>query len=456
MRRTIVIIGGGCSGTLAALNLLQAGSGGQFEITLVEPRPEVGRGLAYTVPSDRCKLNVPANGMGAYPNDPEGFLTWVRYQDPGVEPDHFVSRRLYGSYLESLMRKAQESAAPGSFRIIRDVAVDLNFDEHSQRFRVELARHPVVHAEACILALGNIRRSTLNGIEISSVFSDPYDEESYEAVANRQRILVVGTGLTAVDCILEAEGRGYKGEYVMLSRHARLPLPHESSSSLHTAKADPFFSSLAVLVALPLISLVRKIRAEADRLGTSQPVIHAMRPHLQELWKAMPHASKRRFLRHLRPFWEVHRHRIPESHAAVLDALRESGRLTVIAGRLKSARREGETIEVEYLHGREAVRSTFDIVMCCAGPESDIRKIELPLVRNLLRRGIIRPGALGLGVDPIESSLPRDAQQRFRILGPLQREQLWEITAVREIRSEAVRLAEELNLHLSGGEAKAF
>jgi uncharacterized NAD(P)/FAD-binding protein YdhS len=294
-----------------------------------------------------------------------------------------------------------------------------------------------------------LRRSTLNGIEISSVFSDPYDEESYEAVASRQRMLVVGTGLTAVDCILEAEGRGYKGAYVMLSRHARLPLSHETVSALQTSKVGPFFGSREALVSVPLISLVRKMREEANRVGSSQPIIAAMRPHLQELWKAMSVASKRRFLRHLRPFWEVHRHRIPEAHAVALDALRESGRLILTAGRLRSARKEGDKITVEYLHGRGIVQEIFDVAMCCAGPESDIRRTEIPLVQNLLRRRIIRPGPLGLGIDVLESSLPRDAQQRFRILGPLQREQLWEITAVREIRSEAVRLAEGLAAQLS-------
>jgi uncharacterized NAD(P)/FAD-binding protein YdhS len=449
MTRTIVIIGGGCSGTLAALNLLKPVSGAQHDVVLIEPRSEVGRGLAYTVPSDRCKLNVPANGMGAYPDDPEGFLTWTRSEDPSVEPDQFVSRRLYGSYLQSLLRRAQESASPGRFRIIRDAAVDVRFDEDSQRFQIELARQPVVQADACVLALGNLRRSTLNGIEVSSVFSDPYDEESYEAIAQKQRMIIVGTGLTAVDCVLEAEGRGYKGEYVMLSRHARLPLPHEPVSSLQTAQVDAFFGSLNALVSVPLSSLVRKIREEAERLGSSQPVIAEMRPHLQQLWAAMPLASKRRFLRHIRPFWEVHRHRIPEAHAVVLDALRKSGRLIVTAGRLQSAHRDGGKIELEYLLGRETVRKSFDIAMCCAGPESDIRKVELPLIGNLLRRGIIRPGPLGLGIDPIESSLPGDVQQRFRILGPLQREHLWEITAVREIRSEAVRLAKEVHQHLS-------
>jgi uncharacterized NAD(P)/FAD-binding protein YdhS len=391
--------------------------------------------------------------MGADPGDPEGFLTWARAQDFSVEPHQFVSRRLYGSYLQFLLDTAQKSATPGTFQIIRDVAVDLDFDEDTQRFRIELARHPFVHADACILALGNLRRSTLNGIEIASMFSDPYDERSYEALEDKQRMLVIGTGLTAVDCVLEAEGRGYTGEYVMLSRHARVPLSHESVSALQASKVDPFFSSQDLLVSVPLVALVRRIREEAQRLGSSQPVIHAMRPHLQAVWKALPLASKKRFLRHLRPFWEVHRHRIPDSHAAVLDALRECGRLSVIAGRLKSAHRSAGAIEVVYQHGSEVVRNTFDIAMCCAGPERDLRKAENSLVQNLLRRGVIRPGALGLGVDTTESSLPQTAQQRFRILGPLQREQLWEITAVREIRSEAVRLADELSLQLSGGAA---
>jgi uncharacterized NAD(P)/FAD-binding protein YdhS len=382
--------------------------------------------------------------MGALPEEPEGFLTWARNDEPGLPPDQFASRHLYGSYLQALLCKTQEESTRATLRVVRDVVIDLTFDDEARQFCVELAQHLSLHADACILALGNIQRTTISGIAISSVFNDPYKEESYEEIEGKQSLLVVGTGLTAVDCILEAEGRGFKGRYVMLSRHARLPLPHEPLGTMQSAKVAPLFSSPDCLQTSTLSTFVKAFREEAKRLGSSQPIINAMRPHLQRIWHDMPIASKRRFLRHLRPLWEVHRHRIPETHAALVNDLRQKQRLSLVAGRLLSAKREHDAIEIEYLHEGRTSRDVFDIAFICAGPEGDISKVETPLIRNLVRRGIIQAGALGLGIDMSESSLSHAAKQRFKILGPLQREQLWEITAVREIRIEAAKIAKEL------------
>jgi len=444
MKRSIVIIGGGCSGLLAALNLQRCRWNAPVEIVIVEPRSMVGRGLAYTAPSDRCTLNVPANTMGAFPDDPEGFLRWAREGNMNFSPDEFVSRRIYGDYLHSLLDSALEKDSRTRILTYQDTAVDVVFNEHLKRFEVELSRHGWLKADVCILALGNIPRAHISGIPVAGTFSAPYDPRSYDGIEHLRRVLVLGTGLTAVDCILECEGRGFRGGYTMLSRHARLPQPHDLPQADLVTQVDPLFSSVDTLLALSLTELVRRFREEATRLGSSQPILQVMRPHLQNLWAGMSLASKRRFLRHLRAIWEIHRHRIPGVHAALLDSLRKVGRLRLVAGRLVSAQQQNDSMELQYLQHGVSLQDHFDRAFICAGSEGDLSKVDQPLVRNLLARGMVRVGELKLGISVGESVIPREYKDRWRVLGPLQREELWEITAVREIRVEAARVATQI------------
>lgn len=440
----IAIIGGGCSGALVAIQLLRHASHTPFELFIIEKAATLGRGLAYNVPSDRCKLNVPANAMGALPHDPAGFYTWLTSNGYTGSGEDFVSRDLFGHYISSLLAHTAAATTDAALTHVHDEACDITVDPSSEEFHITLAKHPTITVDHCILALGNMSRTALNGIPAAHTFRSPYDPTSYDDVTTMNTILVVGTGLTAVDSILEAEGRGFTGRYTMVSRHGYLPRPHETVDPAKTATLHPIFSAREQLLALPLTALTRIVAKESRRIGSSQPCITALRPHLQAIWGGFSLRDKRRFLRHLRPLWEIHRHRIPAPHWQRLHELRQEGRLTIHAGSIRAATRSEHGVTVQVSPPLEAAHASFDAAMLCAGPEGDLAKIDLPLVKNLLARGILVRGELGLGADSTNTALPENVRCKCRIIGPLQREALWEITAVRELRNEAERLANEI------------
>lgn len=435
----IAIIGGGCSGVLTAINLLRTSSEKRLHITLVEKSPQIARGLAYAVPSDRCKLNVPVSGMSAFSDDPENFLRWMRSREPTVAAEEFVSRRFYGEYLAELLDTHRQASRHHVLEIFHDEVVDLELIGATGTFLITLKQSKSFQVDACILAVGNIERSQFGNESDCSIFHSPYLTSSYEGLSNVSQILIVGTGLTAIDCVLEAEARGFRGRYTMLSRHARLPLPHEvvpTSVDLqsHLPHIDEDVS---------LRSLVRTIHSQARIAGSSQGLMLALRPHIQTIWHHLSTADKSRFLRHIRPFWEVHRHRIPQPHHETVLGLIGATRLEIVRGKLRSACSISGRTRVT-IASSQVINQDFDRAFLCAGPESDLTKVTMPLVRKLIERKIIIPGDLKLGVAPGVSSLPEPAQKRFRIIGPLQREELWEITAVRELRIEAERVAQEI------------
>jgi uncharacterized NAD(P)/FAD-binding protein YdhS len=440
-RPTVAIVGGGCSGTLVALQLLKQSHANPLDIVIIERSGRVGPGLAYSVPSDVCKLNVPANAMGAFPEDPAGFLTWLQHRDPHIQGDEFVSRRLFGEYLQELFASYSTSAQHATVTTVADSVTDLVWDKSQAQFRLELSTAAPLRADLCVLALGNIERESLDGIAIKHLFSSPYEEQSYNDIAQRKKLLIVGSSLTAIDAILEAEARGFRGEYTMVSRHGRIPLAHEAAASFAHVSLDSRLGVVGVLTSLSLRDLVRLIKTEALRLGSSQPVIAALRPHIQSIWAGLSNADKSRFLRHVRPLWEVHRHRIPKPHWDTIESLRATRRLQIVAGRVQSVKKSDAGVEATIITKKSREQTIFDQAFICAGPEGDLAKVQMPLIQKLIARGTITPGALRLGVAPDGISLPEGAASRLHIVGPLQREALWEITAVRELRIQAEKTA---------------
>lgn len=428
MKHTITVIGAGFSGALTALNLLQRPE--SVSVTLVDSRGTFGPGLAYTVPSDRFKLNVRARAMGAFYQDPEGFLRWLQAQEPSHSGDDFVSRGRYGRYLEELVASAARRH-PESLRLVSGEVVDLSGRGGEEGFLLTLADSTQFRSRTCVLALGNLPRQSLGGLD-TRVLRDPYRPESYQDMPDLEHLFVLGSSLTGVDAILEAEGRGFQGRYTVLSRHGRLPLAHEDPARLPAAHLPAGWEESG-----EVRGLLRLVRQESRRCGSSQPVLEAMRPLTQRMWRALPEEQRRLFLRHLRPHWEIHRHRIPSQHLACLRKLQASGRLRLVAGRLEHL--EAGAARVQRRAGPPEPLS-FDAGFLCAGPEGDLSKVQHPLVRSLLAQGLLQSGPMGLGVHPARGS----GAPGLHVIGPMEREALWEVTAVRELRERARDLARTL------------
>jgi uncharacterized NAD(P)/FAD-binding protein YdhS len=421
----ITIIGSGFSGTLTAIHLLSQTTT-PLTISLIDPRGSFGPGLAYSPPSDTFRLNVKAKAMGALPSDPEGFFRWLKKKRPSTLPDEFAPRSDYGEYLGELLKLVETSSRIHTVNRVAQEAIDIERGANGI-FTVTLSNGSVLVADACVLALGNIPRHSLGKTLDASVFLPPFSAESYAQISGVKEILIIGSGLTAVDVILESEAKGFIGEYTVISRHGRFPLPHEENTSGLTVQLPNEWFSLGSTT-----KLCAMMRSESHRLHSSQPLFDHIRPLIQTTWQHLSLKEKRRFLRHLQPIWDIHRHRIPQRHHETLEALRRSGRLHLVAGRCHDVKKTdgGRTVTFSLRGARsETTTKSFDVAFLCVGPEGDLTKMESPLIRNLLYRGLITAGPLGLGI--VESV------DKLSVIGPLQRESRWEITAVRELREEA-------------------
>jgi uncharacterized NAD(P)/FAD-binding protein YdhS len=458
----VAIIGAGFSGSLLALHLLAAGSPGP-KIFLIERRGGFGKGTAFATGNPAHLLNVRAANMGAFPDQPDHFLSWLRRQ-PGREaagPASFVDRGTYGVYLQQMMTAAAcGPQAAGRLVLVPDEATALR-RRPDGRLGLRLAMGREIAADSVVLALGNFAPELPDSADPALAGSpcwlgDPWSAAGLNRIGTLDSVLLIGTGLTMVDVALALDGRGHQGAVLALSRRGLLPRRHRPEA-LH-----PLPKPLSV--AGPLSQALRQVRAAVRQAAESglpwQTVIDALRGQTTGFWQGLPPDAKERFLRHLRPWWDVHRHRLAPMVADRLDRLTGSGRLAVAGGRVRalvpvrtqdaSGRDTGPAVQVTWTPRRGGPEMTRLVrhVVNCAGPGCDLARSGGELVQGLLAGGLARqdPRLLGLDVD-IHGRLLGGADgqnapgQGLYAIGPVTRGTFWEITAVPDIRVQARNLA---------------
>jgi uncharacterized NAD(P)/FAD-binding protein YdhS len=456
-QQTIAVVGAGFSGTLLALHLMRQCSP-HVRIVLAERNEQFGRGAAYSTGNSSHLLNVPASKMSAFQARPDDFLNWLRSRSPeeldGVSPSPttFVPRSMFGRYVGDLLASEMKSAVHcGRLDLVRDDVTDI--ERRSGGLTVSFASGTELPVDRAVLAVGNFPPSPPPVADPSFYDTDfyrpdPWAADLLDGLDPHAPVMLIGTGLTTIDTVVSLLDRGHRGPITALSRRGLLPHNHLTGPS---ATALPENEHLPTRVnALTRFLRHRSLKASAAG-GCWQAVIDELRPLTTDIWQTMTIADRTRFLRHLRPWWDTHRHRVSGPVAARIAAARESGHLRIVAGRIRQyAIGDDGLVEVTY---RPRFKDRLDSlkvgrVINCAGPESDFGRIRDPLVRRLLDKGLVRPDPLSLGLDVTRNCalLDRDGaiSRRLFAVGPVTKGTFWEMTAVPDIRQQAEFLAVQL------------
>ncbi|MDT8757580.1 FAD/NAD(P)-binding protein [Sphingomonas psychrotolerans] len=442
----VAIIGAGFSGTLQAINLLRHEGP---RATLIERAPVAGTGLAYGAAHPSHVLNVRAGNMSAFPDDPGHFVRWLQARGVPDAPTAFIPRVIYGEYLRELLEAALRDPA-GRLTLIRDEVRDVTLDGG---VKVQLGER-ILEADAAVLAVGNLPPHDPPGLDPEKLSTrrykgDPWDASVPEDLGDDDTVLVIGTGLTMVDVVLLLDARGFRGKIVALSRRGLLPRPHGPAGDWQKIDERP---------ATTASRLLQSVRSRGDAVGWRNAV-DELRPFTQAMWGNASEAERARFLRHLRPWWDVHRHRLaPEVHARLM-AVIGRGQLEVIAGKTLGFDERSDGIEIGFRRrGNDAPETLLaQRIVNCTGPLGDLARTQEPLLQKLAARGLIRPDAahLGIDVDNQGQTIAADgrANPDLYALGPMTRGAFWEIVAVPDIRIQTWNVARRLsNAHWVGGE----
>ncbi|GJD56809.1 FAD/NAD(P)-binding protein [Methylobacterium dankookense] len=433
----VAVIGAGFSGTVAAIQLL-AQLPPERPVLLCERAERFGRGRAYGTGNPDHLLNVRAANMSAFPDRPGHFEAWLA----GAEPDEgvrrspagtFAARGLYGRYLAELLTGAVTEGAAPRLHLVNDAITDIAptgeglvlTSEGGQRFPVA----------AAVLAMGNLAAPEEPA---SRHRLDPWRPEGFGRLHPDRAVLVVGTGLSMVDAVLALRRHGFAGRIVAVSRRGQVSSVHAPVDVWPQPEITPADSASLTR----LLGRIRREVAAAAAAGIGwHGVIDALRPVTDALWLGLPERERARFLRHLRPFWDVHRHRAAPPAGAAIAAEIAAGTLRIRAGRILAIadRPDEAVVEFRPRGSQESERLPVQGLLDARGI-GRVAETADPLLRRLIGRGLVRPGPFGIGLD-VRPDLSLVGDAPLWTLGPLLRGALWECTAVPDIRNQAAALA---------------
>jgi uncharacterized NAD(P)/FAD-binding protein YdhS len=433
----VTIIGGGASGVLLAAHLLRDPET-DIRVTLIERRGQFGQGLAYSANQRDHKVNVPARGMSAFADDPEHFWRWLQTRGyPAARGSWvFVPRRLYGAYLEHVLTEAGRSKL-GRLVVLSEEAIAVH--EGKTGIETVLANGTSLISRNAVLAVGHETQPARGrgiAVRLGSERDTPLDPQA--------PVVILGSGLSMVDAWLSLADAQHRGDIIVVSRNGLLPKGHRDVPPINIDAADvPFGTSLTYFMAW-FRGLARETEAGG---GDWRSVVDGLRPYNQRLWQSWSDHTRRQFLRHLRPWWNIHRHRLPpELHDRLVRAVAE-GQVRLIAAEFVGVERDGDGVKATIRRRGSAERETLDIarVYDCGGVSVDVMSSSNPVIRDLVATGRARADQLRIGLDVDEHCAVIDSTgtttERLLVVGPLTRGRFFEIEAIPDIRVQAAKLA---------------
>ena len=450
----VAIIGNGFSGLMVARHLIDLGDT-SLSISIFEKQHEPGRGIAYSPQSEKVLLNVVAAKMSAFPDKPTHFVEWLSKQTQFLNDDiellknSFVSRSIYGKYLNELWIETLELAFSKKiylelFQLEITDLISFETNICIQSFNNEFKVDKVILATGNQLP-GNPKELTGDSMLSNRYFQNPWNY-SLNQVDPKKPIFILGNGLTMVDTVMQLREHKLTNQIVSLSPHGFHILPHRN----FTYTLPDWISELPTSpTLLQLVSAINKQFKALHKHGISaEPLIDSIRPHTQRFWRGFSQHEKKRFMRHFRHLWGLARHRLPFVTYDIIQKERINGSLSIQSGKVISAKPVENGIQIIYFDKTSKQNQTIlaEALINCTGPESDITKTNSSLLQNCLKKGYIQQDDLKLGlstnINTFETiNAAGKENEKIFAIGNLLRGELWESTAVNELRSQAKNLA---------------
>ncbi|WP_156615197.1 FAD/NAD(P)-binding protein [Agrobacterium vitis] len=456
---TIAIIGGGFTGAAVAWNLARKTQPGRVRIVIYEPRARLGGGLAYDTSDPAHRINVPADRMSLDPDAPLDFLDWIGKHQRDEEDKEaalddgriFPRRRDFGVYIAS---KLAPYLADNRIDHIKSDVVAL--DQTTRGWRVTQADGATLEADDVVIATSHPSPRPPKALAAileghPRFIPDATVPDALNAIRPDDAVLIVGNGLTGADIAASLLARKHQGPITSISRRGLRSRGHAGTiQEPYGDFIDPASRSIR--------HLTRRIREQINHAAAEgiswHAVLDAVRAQAQEIWGGLPLDERRRLVRHLRPFWDVHRFRIaPQVEGAINQAI-SRGQMEILAASVHMASYDGPKIRISLRLARstEKVSRVVDAVVIATGPAHGAIIDNQPYLRNLALKGLI-------GLDPTGLGLHCDRQSRLLdqrgavtpgllVAGPLARGTFGELMGLPQVAHHARDTADHLHARL--------
>ncbi len=444
-----MIIGGGAAGCLSAIQMHK--NHPDLNIVIIEREKEkMSRGVAYAVHFIHQPLNVRVKGMSADPDDPQHFENWLtenqtRYPYFEFDRNSFVARSIYGDYLAEYFNEVQKKS---NGRIeVKECEVD-RIHHSGNNFQL-ITSIGGFQTDFLILATGNFLPKDLpvstDYLPTDSYFKNPWSDDLFERINPTKDVFIVGSGLSAVDIILGLRAKNHFGKVHLLSRNGYLPLPHKEP-------VKHVFSNPSALLSGDVYRVFSAIRNEVKSINDGfkdwQDVMDSLRAFTAFAWQKLPDDHKKIFLSRLKPYWEIHRHRIPERSLILIENMKKKNKLMHHKGRLVSVvLQEKMKVQIENENGLSEIQTIY--LINCTGPDVDFKNNNSAFYQHALSELDLNTDSFGLGLDctPDGNLIGKDKRKIKNLfcIGSLRKGILWESTAISDIRMQAKEIANSID-----------
>jgi len=445
--KKIAIVGAGFSGTAVAAMLSRI-TAQPIEITLFDKTGIFGAGDAYRTPYPWHILNVRARDMSVFEDQPTHFVDWVsarQSQYPEVSSqqviaEQFLPRYIYHHYLRDLLQQLRSNKNV----TLHLVSSEVIGAEH-QADKIKLTTHEQQHcyADKVVLALGNYLPMEFP-FPVSGVntIANPWDYSALKHIPADADVMMVGMGLTMIDAVLTLQQQQHRGKIYAISRHGLLPQPH---ADIHVP-----YQTYEEYTPIALRALIRQWRKNSlshmQEGGDWRSIINVLRAHIPTIWQHASVQDKKRFMRHLLPYWNVHRHRVHQTLMDMLQQLIEKQQLQIMAGRVVSVAENQANIRLRKASHMQTMK--VDWLINCMGPGLSAQEKTSSLLQSLTQSGNVSLDPLAIGLSATQDGRIYDAtgqlSSSFFTLGPPAKGAIWECTAVPEIRRQSYALAKNI------------
>lgn len=444
--KNIVIIGCGYTGFICAYELLSV-LGAESKVTLFDNSNSHGRGYAYSTIDNSHVLNVPAHKMSAYHNEPNHFAEWLKlnYADLVANLDinkYFAPRNIYGHYLQEQLQSLQQQDKRLNIVSAEVVALQKQvtnnyqlMDDSSQKYEFD----------AVILANGNAPNKNIFTLDSERLIINPWQYEQLNQLQKAKRVVIVGGGLTMVDLLLSLHEHDFSGNVISYSLLGEMPIAHANSPQAYPEFVSDFITNKASFTLSALYARTKThLKQHKNDPLVQQSIIDSLRPYSQELWKLMTCREQKRFLRYIRPRWDIIRHRIAPEIMQEIQQFINSDRLTLRQGRFQNVVTNVDDALVAHFQRLDGSIESVecDYLVNGTGISANVLDVGV-LITQMLGDGLIQLDANGLGLHMVDDYRVSHGETIYAS-GPLTRAKLWENIAIPDIRKHANNLVKEI------------
>ncbi|MFZ4540235.1 MAG: FAD/NAD(P)-binding protein [Rickettsiales bacterium] len=427
----IAVIGFGFSGLMATVNLVREAKA-PLTIYIIDDS-SAGFGTAYSTTNPDHLLNVRSDNMSAFADAPDNFVNWLSRNETTrhYTPDDFVPRKIYGNYLQSIWRDTQRLAAEKQIelKLVPSRATAIQPDK-----AILTERGDAIAVDTIILATGHEMKPVLPEIKSPTIVQNPWAPDAFKDASGwLSPVLLIGTGLTAIDMVLSLRRAGYTGAIIATSRSGALPQVHAAPTAICSFNADE-------LEKKSLSKLLRLLRKKIAATGDWRSTVDALRSYTQTLWQRLSTYQQQKFIARLLSRWNNHRHRMAPEIAERIQSEIAAGTVRIIACKKLDSTLQSDTVTI--IANNEAFNPSR--IINCTGLELNLARSNNTLLKQLAANGFVEPHATGLGIAvDIQYRAWGALYPHLYAMGSLLTGQLLESTAVPELRVQAAAVAKQ-------------